>query len=238
MTGFVTKKLSRKRTLGAIFKAARTKLNWTLEQAEKETKICAKYLQALEEGNYAALPAEAYNIGYVRGYAEALKLNQEKSVSLYREERSREHFNPTQNPTLISPNRARSNNFFVTPKLIGALVAVVLFGGMVTYVALQLRAFSQPPMLVITNVPEELTSTKDTVTLQGKTTAGAVVTVNAEPILVGADGAFNQPIALAPGVNQITIKATSRAQQESQKTINVLYNQQGLASLPQSGTTR
>ncbi len=237
MTGFVTKKLSRQRTLGAIFKAARTKAGWTLEQAEVETKICAKYLQALEDGNYAALPAEAYNIGYVRGYAEALKLNQEKSVSLYREERSREHFSPALRPTLITPNRARNSNFFVTPKLIGAVVALVLFGGMVTYVALQLRAFSQPPMLVISNVPAELTSTKDTVAIQGKTTAGAVVTVNAEPILVGADGSFNRSIALAPGINQITIKATSRAQQASQKTINVLYNQQGLASLPQSGTT-
>lgn len=237
MTGFVTKKLSRSRALGAIFKAARTKLEWTLEQAEVETKICAKYLAALENGNYNALPAEAYNIGYVRGYAEALKLNQEKSVELYREERSREHFSPTLKPTLITPNRARNSNFFVTPKLIGAVVALALFGGMVTYVALQLRAFSQPPMLVISNVPSEMTSTKDSVSLQGKTTAGAVVTVNAAPILVGADGSFSQLIALAPGVNQITIKATSRAQQASQKTISVLYNQQGLASLPQSGTT-
>ncbi|HSX41818.1 MAG TPA: helix-turn-helix domain-containing protein [Candidatus Saccharimonadales bacterium] len=236
MTGFVTKKISRQRSLGANFKAARTKLEWTLEQAEVETKICAKYLQALEDGNYALLPAEAYNIGYVRGYARELKLDQEKSVQAYREERSREHFSPTAKPTLISPNRARNNHFFVTPKLIGAVVALVLFGGMVTYVALQLRAFSQPPMLVISNVPSELTSTKDTVALQGKTTAGAVVAINAEPILVAADGSFNQTISLAPGVNQITIKATSRAQQASQKTISVLYNQQGLASLPQSGT--
>lgn len=233
----MTKKISKKRSLGSIFKAARTKLDWTLEQAEKETKICAKYLQALEEGNYAILPAEAYNIGYVRGYAEALKLNQEKSVQLYREERSRQHFSPDDKPTLITPNRARSRNFFITPKLIGAMVALLLFSGLITYIALQLRAFSQPPALVISNVPAELTSTKDTVTIKGKTTAGAAVAINSEPILVQSDGSFDQTIQLSPGVNQITVKATSRAEQESQKTISVLYNQQGLASAAGSATT-
>lgn len=236
MTGFVTKKISRQRSLGMIFKMARTKLNWTLEQAEVETKICAKYLQALEDGNYSLLPAEAYNIGYVRGYAQALKLDQDKTVDLYREERSSQHFGGKSERSLLKPARTRDGNFFITPKLIGAVVAVLLFGGMVTYVAFQLRQFSQPPMLVISNVPQEFTSTKDTVTLKGQTTAGALVAINDEPIIVGANGGWEQTFQLAPGLNQITIKATSRAQQASQKMISVLYNQQGLASAAGSAT--
>jgi cytoskeletal protein RodZ len=237
MTGFITKKLSRQRTLGSVFKAARTKLTWTLEQAEKETKICGKYLLALEDGNYDALPAEAYNIGYVRGYAQVLKLNQEKILQLYREERSNKRFDSPSDGVLLQPRKMRDANFFITPKLIGAIIAVLLFGGMVSYVALQLRAFSQPPMLAISNVPAEFTSTKDTVTLKGQTAAGAVIAINNEPIIVNQDGSFSQNIQLSPGVNQIVIQATSQANRQSQRVIKVLYNQQGLASAGQNATT-
>jgi cytoskeleton protein RodZ len=79
MTGFVTKKIShRTRTLGSVLKSARAKAEVTLEQVEAQTRIAAKYLRALEEGRYEDLPADAYNVGFVRGYAGFLKLPVDK----------------------------------------------------------------------------------------------------------------------------------------------------------------
>lgn len=235
MTGFVTKKLTRKRTLGSILRAARAKAELTLDQAEKETRIPGKYLSALEEGNYANLPAEAYNIGFVRTYAQFLRLDQEKIVGMYREERSAHRLVPAPNAVALAPRRSNDWHFLVTPKLVGVVLSILVFVMLGGYIFLQFNKFSQPPVISL-GVPKEFTSSKDTVTLNGKTAAGSIVSMNAEPILVGTDGAFTQDVQLSPGVNEIRIVAKNRAQKESQVAVKVLYDQ-GVAKLPSGGTT-
>ncbi len=237
MTGFVTKKITnKKRTLGAILKSARTRAEVTLEQAEKETKICHKYLVALEDGNYSILPAEAYNIGFVRTYAQYLKLSPEKIIQMYREERAAIRVTFSPKTVTMAPRRMADWHFLLTPKLLGVIAAIVVFGGMATYVFMQLRAFSQPPTISM-NVPTEYTSSKDTVLLDGTTAPGATVYINNEPILVNEDGSFSQDVQLSPGVNQFMVQAKSRAQKQSQVAVRVLYDQQGVASLPLPTTT-
>lgn len=235
MTGFVTKKITRKRTLGSLLKSARTKAEVTLDQAEKEIKIPAKYLLALENGDYAGLPAEAYNIGFVRTYAQFLRLDPEKVVGLYREERSVHHLGLASDQVSLSPRKMGDWHFLITPKLVGAIVSVLAFVGLGSYVFIQFNKFSQPPVIDL-GVPKEFTSAKDTVTLNGKTAAGSIVSMNAEPIYVATDGNFTQDVQLSPGVNEIRIVAKNRAQKESQTTVKVLYDQ-GVAKLPSGGTS-
>lgn len=235
MSGFVTKKLKRPRTLGSVLKAARTKLEVTIDLAEKETRIAGKYLVALEEGNFAALPAEAYNIGFVRTYAEYLKLDPYKVVGLYREERSAHHFTPAVNTVGLSPRRSRDWHFLITPKIIGVVATIVMFGAMSSYIFVQFNKFSQPPAINL-GMPQEFTSDKDTVSLQGQTAAGSIVSMNGEPISVGADGSFNQAVQLSPGVNEFQIVSRNRAEKESRVAVKVLYDQ-GVAKLPPTATT-
>lgn len=229
MTGFITKKLARKRTLGSILKAARSKANLTLEQVEAETKICLKYLRALEAGEYQNLPAEAYNIGFVRSYAELLRLSPDKIISMYRQERSESRFSATA-PARIAPRRMGDWHFLITPKLIGAIFSIMVFVTMVGYVVIQLQKFSSPPTISLVT-PAEFTSKIDTTSLQGKTVSGASLTINSEPVLVATDGTFKQDVQLAPGLNEIIIRSVSRAQKESQAVVKVLYDGD-VASLP------
>lgn len=225
MTGFVTKKIqaSRIRTLGSILKAARTKANITLEDAEMQTRIRLKHLAALESGDYQNLPADAYNIGFVRCYAEFLKLNPEKILRLYREERSQQRLMPAREVNL-APVRTSDWKFLITPKVIGIVSAVLLFGGVVAYIAAQLNQFTQPPTVTLAGVADEFTSDADTVNLKGSATEGAIVFMNNEPILVTPNGEFTQDVQLSPGVNEIVISAKSRAGKESQKSVKVLFN--------------
>jgi len=230
----VTKKLTRKRTLGAILRAARTKADLSLETAEKETKICGKYLVALEGGDYTALPAEAYNVGFVRTYAQFLKLNQEKILQLYRDERSNTRLQSSNHHVTLAPKRLGDWQFLITPKLIGIMTTMAVFGGMVSYIFVQFNKFSEPPVIELKG-PQEFTSDKDTVALSGKTTAGAIVSMNTQPISVAPDGTFTQDVQLAPGVNEVVIRSKNRAQKESQVAVKVLYDQ-GVANLPTSVT--
>ena len=235
MNGFVTKQLGKRRSLGCVLKTARSKADLTLEQAEANTKIPQKYLEALDTGNYNRLPAEAYNLGYVRCYAEYLKLNPNKIISAYKEERSRIwHQNDTS--VSLSPKKAGDWQFLITPKLIGIISLVVVFGAIGFNIANKLRQFAEPPMLEVTSVPGEFTSDKDQIILSGTTSDGAVLTVNSEPIFVTPDGHFTQSVQLNPGVNEIVLQAKNRAEKISLKTIKVLYNQ-NLAKAVSPATT-
>lgn len=235
MSGFVTKRLKRPKALGAVLKGARTKREVTIEQAEKETRIAGKYLQALEDGNFSALPAEAYNIGFVRTYAEYLRLDPHKIVGMYREERSAHHFTPAVNTVGLAPRRTRDWQFLITPKIIGVAATILVFGAMASYIFVQFNKFSQPPEITLAGA-KEFTSDKDTVNLAGATVAGSIVSMNGETISVNTDGSFNQPVQLAPGVNEFRIVARNRAQKESQVAVKVLYDQ-GVAKLPSTDTT-
>lgn len=224
MTGFVTKKISRAKTLGQVLKAARSKRELSIEDAESGTKICQRYLTALEDGRFETLPAEAYNIGFVRTYATFLKLDPEKIVQLYREERSHYRLQPTDRPLAFSPQRAREWKFLITPKTFAALGTIILFGSLAAYIGLQLNKFAQPPTLELLSGATEFTSTKDTVKIVGKTSDGATLTMNAEPISVGTEGTFTQEVQLSPGINEFTLSAKNRVQKESKLVVKVLFN--------------
>ncbi|WP_287194378.1 helix-turn-helix domain-containing protein [Syntrophothermus sp.] len=66
-------------------RSRREKLGYTLEQAEEETKIRKYYLKALEDENFAVLPARVYAIGFVRRYARFLSLNEDEAVQWFKE---------------------------------------------------------------------------------------------------------------------------------------------------------
>ncbi len=223
MTGFVTKSISRKRTLGSILKAARSKAGLTLEECEVQTRIRLKYLYALENGQYQSLPAEAYNIGFIRCYAEFLRLNPEKVMSLYRQERSEKRHSYDNNVNL-APGKVSDWQFLITPKVLGIVSAVLLFGGVITYIAIQLNQFTRPPEVNLSNFPSEFTSDKDKISLSGSTTEGSVVFMNNEPVLVDPSGEFEQEIQLSPGINQVIVSAESRAGKKSQKSVKILFN--------------
>ncbi len=69
--------------LGQLLREAREQKGVSLEQVEEATRIRQKFLQALEEGNFGALPAETYVKGFLRTYATYLELDPEELMALY-----------------------------------------------------------------------------------------------------------------------------------------------------------
>jgi hypothetical protein len=69
--------------LGTSLREARARQGLDLPQAELATKIRAKYLRALEEEQFDALPAETYVKGFLRAYADFLGLDGQLYVDEY-----------------------------------------------------------------------------------------------------------------------------------------------------------
>lgn len=71
--------------IGRRLRAAREAKGVTLEQAEEDTRIRQKYLQALEEAREADLPGEVYLKGFLRSYGNYLGLDGTALVEEYKQ---------------------------------------------------------------------------------------------------------------------------------------------------------
>src|SRR4051795_4444831 len=66
---------------------ARERKGVDLYRAERDTKIRARYLGALERGDYKELPGAVYTKGFLRNYALYLGLDPEDVLAQWRHER-------------------------------------------------------------------------------------------------------------------------------------------------------
>ena len=69
-------------SIGQLLREKRETLGFSLEEAEKTTRIRARFLNALEEDDYPTLPSAAQARGFLKIYAEYLKLNPEQVMEM------------------------------------------------------------------------------------------------------------------------------------------------------------
>ena len=61
--------------IGAELRNARIQRGLTIEQVAQDTRISARFLRALEEDDFEALPAPVYVRGFLRSYANYLRID-------------------------------------------------------------------------------------------------------------------------------------------------------------------
>lgn len=90
---------------GAILRAAREQCGLQREQVSSETGLSLRYVDALETDNYAILPGQAFARGYLRRYAQLLRIDSNTLVSAF------EHLWRAQHPECVAaPDSPVSEN--------------------------------------------------------------------------------------------------------------------------------
>jgi cytoskeleton protein RodZ len=69
--------------LGTLLVRAREARGLTLEDAERDTRISRRYLQALETEQFEAIPAPVYARGFLRSYSQYLGLDPQEMLALF-----------------------------------------------------------------------------------------------------------------------------------------------------------
>jgi cytoskeleton protein RodZ len=115
--------------IGSSLRAARMRQELELSQAERDTRIRAKYLRALEDERFDVLPGPAYTKGFLRTYADYLGLDAQPFVDEYNTRFAPEEEEPEPPPQL----RIRRRRFAVAPWLLlvaalAASIAVLAWG--------------------------------------------------------------------------------------------------------------
>ena len=113
--------------LGQLLRETREQKGVSLEEVEEATHIRLKFLQALEEGDFGAWPAETYVKGFLRTYAMYLELDPEEAMALY-EGQEDEGKTALPQPGFFQPmDISMAAPSWLTPDMvIGALFIVVL----------------------------------------------------------------------------------------------------------------
>jgi cytoskeletal protein RodZ len=194
--------------------AARERKGVDLYRAERDTKIRARYLGALERGEYKDLPGAVYTKGFLRNYALYLGLDPDEVLAQWRRERGE---TKDQTPAISVPKpiaTPRKGLTFSPGIVVVALLTVVIiaFG---VYLGIQVLRFSKPPSIGVTD-PASLVVDVDqsatSYTLKGTTLAGATVAIAAPghapyQVTAGPDGQWTADVGLVRGRNQFDISA-------------------------------
>jgi cytoskeleton protein RodZ len=88
--------------IGSSLRGARERQQLELSQVEEATRIRMKYLEALEDERFDALPGTAYVKGFLRTYADYLGLDADQFVEEYNT-----RFAPAEQPEAAPPVRIR-----------------------------------------------------------------------------------------------------------------------------------
>jgi cytoskeletal protein RodZ len=224
--------------LGERLAAARERKGVDLYRAERDTKIRAKYLGALERGDFRDLPGSVYTKGFLRNYALYLGLDPEDVLRQWRRERGES----ITEPIAVVPRSLEAPRAPVTIGR-GAILAALLAVGVIifaVYLGAQLLRFSQPPSVSVTQpltAVTEVDAGATTYTLRGTANAGATVSIDTPGrdtirVSAGSDGRWSADVELRRGRNQFDVTATDPDTGKTTPTPSRVY-----ITVPFSGDT-
>lgn len=215
---FTRRKIKTPKTLGEILIGARKKKDVTLEQAEEETKVRIKYLEALEQGRYEALPASVYAIGFLTKYAEFLGLNKESLVERFSGERGKGY----NHAKIMVERRIHEPLFSITPKFFAIIGITLVLVAILGYIAYSVNQFTSPPNLEILSPTTNQVYKDENLDIIGKTDEGATLTINGQNVQIDDMGNFRQTVKLHPGLNSFEIRSINALKKENVKLIKVV----------------
>jgi cytoskeletal protein RodZ len=115
--------------IGSTLREARVRRKLTLQQAEEDTKIRVKYLQAMENEDFDLMPGRAYVKGFLQTYAQYLGLDPAIILDEYRSRGTpREEQQPFGGSSVIGkPHSHRGRNTLAFIAVAGLLVLAVIY---------------------------------------------------------------------------------------------------------------
>ena len=194
--------------------AARERRGVDLYRAERDTKIRARYLAALERGDYRELPGAVYTKGFLRNYALYLGLDPDDVLLQWRRERG----DVREPQTLVAVPRPIATprpGLTFSPSLVVFALLMVAVLAFAAYLGVQLLRFAKPPTIAVSAPAGAVVEVDEAATeyvLRGTSTAGATISIatpGRDPYTVTADagGRWNATVELRRGRNQFEVSA-------------------------------
>jgi cytoskeletal protein RodZ len=194
--------------VGEVLSEFRQKQNVPLEKVSQVTRIRKEFLEAIERNEFEKLPAEPFVKGFLHSYAQFLGMDPETVLALLRRDfKTGEKGKVVPRQFIKTLDRKKS---WIGPHLTAVVSVSVVVFLILGFAALQFWRFLQPPELEVFS-PDQDELVGKNVTVRGKTTQDAVVTVDEKPVALSTDGEFETAVFYTDnGTYTITIRAEDR----------------------------
>lgn len=195
------------KSIGQFLQEHRLKQEISLTSLSLKTKIRLDYLEAIEQDKFSKLPSATFTKGFIRNYALAIGVDPNTALAIFRRDFDQNQQGKVIPRTMTEPIVPQVTLF--NPRTTSIIIAVIMVGLVLLYVGFQLASLSQAPSLTLTS-PGTTTLTNSIITVEGKTSTDATVTINSQPVATNSQGEFTLTVDLAPGDHTLVIKSTSR----------------------------
>jgi cytoskeletal protein RodZ len=197
-------------TVGQIFQTERKRQKKTLEEVGEQTKIPLATLKKIEADQFSVLPPATFTKGFLRNYAQNLKIDPKRILAVFRRD-----FIETKKGTILPKELYKEVDepgFGFNPRTFSWISIGLVVLALLVYFGLQLRTLFVPPKIYLKEIPA--TTTEERITVEGRVSREAVVTINDQLVLM-EDRNFSQVVELQPGKNNLEIKAVDRRKKQS-----------------------
>jgi cytoskeletal protein RodZ len=211
-----------------MLRVARERKGVDIYRAERDTKIRAKHLDALESGDYADLPGAVYTKGFLRNYAVYLGLDPDETLERWRSETATPRRSEAVAVAPPRPLAAPRRGPIFTPGIIVSALLSVLVLAFLGYVAMQVMRFSQTGELTVEGaLVRQLDPTAESTVLAGTTTPKATVTITGSSDFhattdASAQGRWSMTVPVTKGQNEFIVTATEPGTERSSPPVNVI----------------
>lgn len=212
---FFSKNLAGTETLGDKLTHLRQEEGLSLIEVSQMTRIRLDYLSFLEKGQYDQLPGEVYVRNFLKQYAQALKVDPNKVLSLYDQEQmvyQKVKPNPV---SYIAPKTVDSPPLIFSHRQIKKFLIALGVLALVIYLSFEIHGIISPPKLTVESPQDNLVTNQRTVIVSGWTEKESKIYINGEEILADASGRFEESLDLQTGINVIKISAKKKHGKES-----------------------
>jgi cytoskeletal protein RodZ len=211
--------------LGEVLLAARERKGVDLYRAERDTKIRARFLAALEQGDFRDLPGAVYTKGFLRNYALYLGLDPEAALARWKAEVG-DVRRPEQAIIVPRPLEAPRGGVTITRGIVVTAILALMVLAFAGYIAIQFARFLQPPALLV-DQPAVSESAAASTVISGHSDPGATVSISVtgqQPyqLTVDSSGVWQVTVPLKKGRNDFTVTATDPATQRDSPPIRLL----------------
>jgi len=229
---FTKKTLPQKEGLGEKLAKKRISLGLDPKDIEKAIRIRATHIEAIENGRYSNLPPDVYVRGFVRNYANYLKLDSVKVMALYERERGLiENVRKAKaGAPVVKPLEAP--HLVITPKTVTLWGIIMGALAIFFYIGWQVVILTAPPRLTVVNPKDNVNIEGNSVSVEGKTDSGATLLINDVEVGIDENGTFKENISLGSGVNTIKVRSQNRMGKfvEVKRTVVAKYGSDVAAS--------
>jgi len=205
-------------TISEVLSSQRKTRRISLSRAARDLMIKEEILMALENADWQKLPEPTIVRGFIKNYANYLKLDAKNTLALYRRE-----FDEKKYPQKITVFEKQKKIKITPTRIINftLILAVIIF---ISYLAVQYSSILKRPTLIITAPSDDYTTQVSVIVISGKTEKGATVSVDGEFVPVDNDGSFSHQLALKEGQNIIEIISAKRLSPKTKITRLVRFS--------------